>query len=134
MEFEKWIKKKVPNIRKNTVLEIGLRQAFEAGAKNDQKRAKYWKAEILALRAQADEIAEALTVIWLSDDRAAWDGKAVEHFDALLAKIERNRKNNAQRLNKFAPIVAEVLKTKKTIDANEARKAKKANVKLDTKL
>lgn len=37
MEFDKWIKKKVPNIRKNTVLEIGLRQAWEAGVENERK-------------------------------------------------------------------------------------------------
>jgi hypothetical protein len=61
---------------------------------NAQKRAEYWKAESMAatkeielLRAQMAELADAFTVIWVSDDRAAWDGKAVEHFDALLAKV-----------------------------------------------
>ena len=61
---------------------------------NAQKRAEYWKAESLAatkeiesLRAQVAELSDAFTVIWVSDDHAAWDGKAVEHFDALLAKV-----------------------------------------------
>lgn len=39
------------------------------------------------LRQQVAELAEAFTVIWVSDDRSAWDGKAVEHFDALMAKV-----------------------------------------------
>jgi hypothetical protein len=43
--------------------------------------------EIESLRAQVVELADAFAVIWVSDDRAAWDGKAVEHFDALLAKV-----------------------------------------------
>ena len=61
---------------------------------NAQKRAEYWKAESMAatkeiesLRAQVAELADAFTVIWVSDDRAAWDSKAAEHFDALLAKV-----------------------------------------------
>lgn len=68
---------------------------------NAQKRAEYWMAESLAatkeieslraqvesLRAQVAELSDAFTVIWVSDDHAAWDGKAVEHFDALLAKV-----------------------------------------------
>ena len=61
---------------------------------NAQKRAEYWKAESMAatreiesLRAQVAELADAFTVIWVSDDRSAWDGKAVEHFDALMAKV-----------------------------------------------
>lgn len=61
---------------------------------NAQKRAEYWKAESMAatkeieqLRAQVSEIADAFTVIWISSDREEWDIKAVEHFDALLAKV-----------------------------------------------
>lgn len=61
---------------------------------NAQKRAEYWKGESMAatreiesLRAQVAELADAFTVIWVSDDRSAWDGKAVEHFDALMAKV-----------------------------------------------
>lgn len=61
---------------------------------NAQKRAEYWKAESMAatkeiesLKAQVAELADAFTAIWVSDDRAAWDGKAVEHFDALLEKV-----------------------------------------------
>lgn len=61
---------------------------------NAQKLAEYWKAESMAatkeiesLRAQVAELTGAFTVIWVNDDRAAWDGKAVEHFDALLAKV-----------------------------------------------
>ena len=71
---------------------------------NAQKRAEYWKAESMAatkeiesLRAQVAELADAFTVIWVSDDHAAWDGKSVEHFDALLAKVgaRRTALNNA---------------------------------------
>ena len=39
------------------------------------------------LRQQVAELADAFTVIWVNDDHAAWDGKAVEHFNALLAKV-----------------------------------------------
>ncbi len=44
-------------------------------------------AENARLRALVAELTDAFTVIWVSDDRAAWDGKAVEHFDALLVKV-----------------------------------------------
>lgn len=34
------------------------------------------------------ELADAFVLLWSSDDRAAWDKKAVDHFDAMLAKVE----------------------------------------------
>lgn len=72
---------------------MGLEKDMDT-LENAQKRAEYWKAESMAatreiesLRAQVAELADAFTVIWVSDDRSAWDGKAVEHFDALMAKV-----------------------------------------------
>ena len=38
------------------------------------------------LRADRDAFAEAFYLLWLSSDRDEWDGKAVEHFDALMDK------------------------------------------------
>ena len=38
MEFDKWIKRRMPgNSGRNTVLEMGLRKAFEAGVKIERK-------------------------------------------------------------------------------------------------
>ena len=53
----------------------------------ENQRKQQFEAEIESLRAQVAELSDAFTVIWVSDDHAAWDGKAVEHFDALLAKV-----------------------------------------------
>ena len=43
------------------------------------------------LRQHVEELADAFTVIWISDDHSAWDGKAVERFDDLLAKVESGK-------------------------------------------
>ena len=40
------------------------------------------------LQTVEQELADAFVLLWNSDDRAAWDKKAVEHFDALRAKVE----------------------------------------------
>ena len=45
--------------------------------------AEILSVEVERLRAQVGELAEAFTVIWIADDHAAWDAKAVEHFNAL---------------------------------------------------
>ena len=46
--------------------------------------AEILSAEVERLRAQVEELAEAFTVVWISDDHAAWDAKAVERFNALI--------------------------------------------------
>lgn len=45
---------------------------------------KQLKAERDALAMQVDMFRNAFELIWQSDDRAAWDGKAVQHFDELI--------------------------------------------------
>lgn len=44
-------------------------------------------AEIESLREQVAELADAFAALWISESREAWDGKAIERFDALLAKV-----------------------------------------------
>lgn len=53
------------------------------------------------LRADRDAFAEAFYLLWLSSDRDEWDGKAVEHFDALMDKAcsygeAKNKMPNAE--------------------------------------
>ena len=37
MEFDKWINKKIPRRREGSAIEEGLRQAWEAGVKNERE-------------------------------------------------------------------------------------------------
>ena len=46
--------------------------------------AEILSAEVERLRAQIEELAEAFTVVWIAEDHAAWDAKAVERFNALM--------------------------------------------------
>lgn len=49
------------------------------------EKVRFLMAENARLREQIAELSDAFTVVWVSDDHAAWDGKAVEKFNALVA-------------------------------------------------
>ena len=65
--------------------------------------AEILSAEVERLRAQVEELAEAFTVVWISDDHAAWDAKAVERFNAMI-ELHNVEVTGAARLYRAASV------------------------------